>query len=218
MSDTYERPLWFVVPADGSAPQEFRNPTRAHTALMMLTGPGHIESQPPGGGPRTITVTRDADGHMETPAPIITDLRAALDDLGRGDLTFDALIRHFEQATFRLPPRPKDWGEVYLRAEEGPHDDDVPAHLNSAKFARLISQRQYDTLISIYRERMGFRPGAATARKCHLCRFARVDRVAYAVAKLPRSSDNCWYDVCEEHFESRGCVLGEDQGRLLEPN
>lgn len=81
------------------------------------------------------------------------DYRQILRDLGAGKVGFPAVVAMFNKGTFTLPQRARDFGELYVQAEQA-RDDDVPAILNAAKFAKQISPDQYGQLMEIYRQKV----------------------------------------------------------------
>ncbi|WP_156659247.1 hypothetical protein [Mycobacterium sp. 852002-53434_SCH5985345] len=52
----------------------------------------------------------------------------------------------------------------------------------------------------------------ATIPNCDVCHVNRVERPAYADAKVPGT---CWWYLCREHFDEYGCELGDGKGRLV---
>jgi hypothetical protein len=49
---------------------------------------------------------------------------------------------------------------------------------------------------------------------CQFCRMHKIERPAWASAKF--LSTGAWFYVCEEHFKSMHCELGDGLGRLIE--
>lgn len=91
------------------------------------------------------------------------DLRQAVRDMASGKLSYDELVTQFSAARFPKPgqrPANDDWGQVYLRAEEGTPQD-AATILSAAKFAKQITPAQYDQLMQIERQKSSQAPATA---------------------------------------------------------
>jgi hypothetical protein len=93
---------------------------------------------------------------------MIMNAQNAVREFNSGAITYDELVAQFEEATFAVrQPTEGGWGAVWLRAEEDMHEEDVPHALDSATFARIITRKQRDELMAIYRRKVLAQAAAA---------------------------------------------------------
>lgn len=74
-----------------------------------------------------------------------------LRQVGQGALTFDDVKAQIQAGSFTGHQLTEgDWDAVWSRAEAGPDDDDVPAAVHAATYAKYISKAQGQQLIDIW--------------------------------------------------------------------
>ncbi len=83
---------------------------------------------------------------METTNNTGTTVRSLMESFERGEIDFPTLLSAMtEHVCAEGPPRPKDWGEVWDRAEEMPDDDD-PFWIRLAGDIGILDEEQEEQI------------------------------------------------------------------------